>query len=175
MKVYRDSLLNMKQSWWSLLLGRGTTQSLFVSVYIFTTCVCVSVLVFHIVRSQNAATVVVFLWISQTIATFDVSKSKIDHFWSLLHFFSWTVFFVWMCLFDRGFIKYNMLHLVQQRIVNNLHNDTATTIGFQMRKSKIRIEMLEIYWNITSMKTWKQWKQMKLPKLVLQQHATIFP
>ena len=26
MKVYRDSLLNMKQSWWSLLLGRGTTQ-----------------------------------------------------------------------------------------------------------------------------------------------------
>ena len=26
MKVYRDSILNMKQSWWSLLLGRGTTQ-----------------------------------------------------------------------------------------------------------------------------------------------------
>ena len=28
MKVYRDSLLNMKQSWWSLLLGRGTTQGI---------------------------------------------------------------------------------------------------------------------------------------------------
>ncbi len=29
MKVYRDSLLNMKQSWWSLLLERGTTQCIY--------------------------------------------------------------------------------------------------------------------------------------------------
>ena len=31
MKVYRDCLLNMKQSWWSLLLGRGTTQPISVA------------------------------------------------------------------------------------------------------------------------------------------------
>ena len=36
MKVYRNPLLNMKQSWWSLLLGRGTTQSILAKLDSFT-------------------------------------------------------------------------------------------------------------------------------------------